>query len=133
MYDSEIWLFLLGSRGTGKKGKIHIHNPSETHRTSIERYLIFKNRKNNVDFMLDKNLQQQQQKKIEEKKSNEDAIKILIDCVRFLARQDLAFRGHTDEDGNFHQLIHLLSRHNPILEDWLKNTNSRPYKVNTHS
>ncbi len=126
-------MFLLGSRGAGKKGKIHIHNSSETHKVSVERYMIFKNRKYNVDYMLDKTLQQEEQKKIEEKKSNEDLMKILIDCARFLARQDLAFRGHTDEDGNFYQLLQLLSRHNRILQDWFENTNSRPYKVDIHS
>ena len=80
--------------------------------------------------MLNKDLQQQEQQKIEQKKTNEQIIKILIDCSRFLARQGLGFRGHTDEDGNFYQLINLLSRYNPILDDWINNNNTRPFKVN---
>jgi hypothetical protein len=107
-----------------------VHNSSESHLSSLKRYLVFKERKNNIDYILDKNLQQQEQKQIEEKKSNEAVIKILIDCTRFLARQGLAFREHTDEEGNFHQLVYLLSRHQPILKGWINNTKSRPYKVN---
>lgn len=122
---------IVGSQGVGKKGKIYIHLTSETHKCSLGRYLTFKERKNNVDYMLNKNLQQQEQQKIEQKKHNEQVIKILIDCSRFLARQGLGFRGHTDEDGNFHQLVNLLSRYNPILDDWINNINSRPFKVST--
>jgi len=92
--------------------------------------MIFKERKNNVDYMLDKNLQKQEQRRIEQNKSNEEVIKILIDCARYLSRQCLAFRGHSDEEGNFHQLVYLLSEHNPLLKDWIKNNNNRPFKVN---
>ncbi|CAF4308457.1 unnamed protein product [Rotaria socialis] len=42
----------------------------------------------------------------------------------------LACCGQEDQDGNFYQLVHLLSRHNSVLEDWIKNINNRPYKVN---
>jgi hypothetical protein len=91
--------------------------------------MVFKERKNNIDYILDKNLQQQEQEKIQQKKSNEEVIKILIDCARYLARQDLAFRGHKEEEGNFNQLVYLLSRHNRVLEDWINNISSRPYKV----
>ena len=80
--------------------------------------------------MLNKNKQRQEKHKIEEKKSNEEIIKILIDCTHFLARQDLSFRGHVDSERNFYQLVHLLSKHNPVLEQWIKNSNNRPYKVN---
>ncbi|CAF4097276.1 unnamed protein product [Rotaria sordida] len=123
------WNKIKGSQGAGKKGKIYVHNSSTVHKSSFQRYLIFKQRKNNVDNMLDKNLQHQQQQKIQEKKSNEEIIEILIDCIRFLARQALPLRGHVDNDGNFHQLVYLLSKHNPVLEQWIKNNNNRPYKI----
>ncbi|CAF1526074.1 unnamed protein product, partial [Didymodactylos carnosus] len=45
------------------------------------------------------------------------------------ARQDIAFRGHTDEESNFVQLVNLLSRHNPVLQRWLNETENRSYKV----
>ena len=122
--------FVLGSQGAGRKGKLDVHIRSETHQSSLQRYLNFKERKNNVDYMLDKNLQQQEQQKIERNKLNEEVINILIDCCRYLARQGLAFRGHEHEEGNFHQLVYLLSRHNSLLNDWIKNINNRPFKVN---
>ena len=43
--------------------------------------------------MLDKNKQHQEKHKIEAKTSNEEIIKILMDCVRLLVRQDLPFHG----------------------------------------
>ncbi len=121
--------FALGGQGAGKKGKIDVHIQSDTHQSSLQRYLNFKDRKNNVDYMLDKNLQQQEQQKIEQNKSNEEVINILIDCARYLSRQGLAFRGHEEEEGNFHQLIYLLSRHNSLLNDWIKNNNNRFIKI----
>ncbi len=122
--------FVLGSQGAGKKGKLDVHIKSETHKSSLQRYMIFKERKNNVDYMLDKSLQKQGQQRIEQNKSNEDVIKMLIDCARYLSRQCLAFRGHSDEEGNFHQLVYLLSQHNPLLKDWIENKNNRSFKVN---
>ncbi|CAF1161390.1 unnamed protein product, partial [Rotaria magnacalcarata] len=123
------WNKMKASQGAGKRGKIYVHIESEVHKSSLQRYLIFKERKNNVDYMLNKNLQQQEQQQIEQQKSNQQIIEMLIDCVRYLARQGLACRGQEDQDGNFYQLVHLLSRHNSVLEDWIKNINNRPYKV----
>ncbi|CAM4965661.1 unnamed protein product [Rotaria socialis] len=94
------------------------------------RYLVSQERKNNVDYILNKNLQQQEQQQIEQQKSYQQIIEMLIDCARYLARQCLACCGQEDQDGNFYQLVHLLSRHNSVLEDWIKNINNRPYKVN---
>ncbi|CAM4949812.1 unnamed protein product [Rotaria socialis] len=123
------WNKMKASQGAGKRGKIYVHIESEVHKSSLQRYLIFKERKNNVDYMLNKNLQQQEQQQIEQQKSNQQIIEMLIDCVRYLARQGLACRGQEDQDGNFYQLVHLLSRHNSVLEDWIKNINNRPYKI----
>ncbi|CAM4937796.1 unnamed protein product [Rotaria socialis] len=124
------WNKIKGSQGAGKKGKIYVRVENETHKSSLQRYLIFKKRKNNVDYILNKNLQQQQQQQqIEQQKSNQQIIEMLIDCVRYLARQGLACRGQEDQYSNFYQLVHLLSRHNSVLEDWIKNINNRPYKV----
>ncbi|CAF4186840.1 unnamed protein product, partial [Rotaria sordida] len=126
---TKMWNKVKGSQGTGKKGKIYIHIASETHKYSLKRYMTFRERKNNVDYMLDKDLQQQEQQKIEQKKTNEQIIKIPIDCSRFLARQRLGSCGHTDEDSNFYQLVNLLSRYNPTLDDWINNNNTRPFKI----
>ncbi|CAF4510243.1 unnamed protein product, partial [Didymodactylos carnosus] len=79
--------------------------------------------------MLDKNLQQQEQQKVQMAKSNLEAVKILIDCVKYLSRQDITFRGHVEEEGNFYQLVQLLSKHNLVLKQWLNDVHNRPYKI----
>ena len=55
---------------------------------------------------------------------NEGAACILLDVARTLNRQGLAFRGsstheHGESDGNFYQIVHLVSRHCPSLKKWL--------------
>jgi len=46
-------------------------------------------------------------------KENIDAVGTIIDCVRFLAKQGLAFRGHDEcsasNRGNFFELVHFLA------------------------
>ena len=64
-----------------------------------------------------------------EKQRNREAVKILIDIVRFLARQGLSLRGHgseSDANGNFHQLVLLVARHCPVLKLWLDEAEKRP-------
>ena len=58
--------------------------------------------------------------------TNKDVVIILLDVARPLARQGIAFRGRTtdstrkqnEEDGNFKQVVRLLSRHCPGLNRW---------------
>ena len=53
-----------------------------------------------------------------------------MDCCRYLSRQALAFRGGDDDnDGNFKQLVNLLSRWVPFLRSWQANTHLRPHRV----
>ena len=82
-------VIILASQGSGKKGKIYVHNSSASHQSSFQRYISFKHRKSNVDYMLDKNMQHQYQQQIQEKKSNEEVIKILIDCNRFFSTSEI--------------------------------------------
>ena len=56
----------------------------------------------------------------EDLQNNKDAVAILMDVSRTLARQGLAFRGHSSDDGgevdgNFYQIVHLVGRHSPIM------------------
>ncbi len=121
--------FLLGSRGKNEDGKLEIHFKSDSHSSALKRYLNFKNRKNNIDYLLDINIQQQQQLKTQVAKSNQNVVKILINCARYLSRQDLALRGHTEEDGSYFQLINLMSKYNAPIQHWLADKASRPYQV----
>ncbi|CAF1125089.1 unnamed protein product, partial [Didymodactylos carnosus] len=115
------------SKDQNRGGKFETYFKSETHTSSLQRYLKFRHRQNNIDILLDKKIQEKQQQKVQLAKSNEEAIKILIARARYLARQDIAFRGHTDEESNFVQLVNLLSRHNPVLQHWLNETKNRSY------
>ncbi|CAF3350958.1 unnamed protein product [Rotaria sp. Silwood2] len=123
------WDKMKGSRGKNKSGKLETHFKSDSHFLSLKRYLNFKNRRNNIDYILDANIQQREQLKIQIAKSNRAAVKVLIDCARYLSRQDLAFRGHTDEDGNYFQLVNLLAKYNPFIQHWLSDAQNRSYKV----
>ena len=106
---------LLDSRGKNKNGKLHTHFKSDARSPSLNRYLNFRNRRNNTDYMVVTNMRQQLQLKIEVAKSNQNAVKILINCTRYVSRQNLVFREHTDEDSNYFQLMYLMFKYGPIV------------------
>ncbi|CAB3989752.1 zinc finger MYM-type 1-like [Paramuricea clavata] len=61
---------------------------------------------------------------------NRDAIKIMLDITRTLARQGLAMRGSSEENegnSNFNQFVQLLSRHVPSFKRWLADAPKRPH------
>ena len=60
---------------------------------------------------------------------NRQIILILSDIAKTLARQALPFRGDNNEDGNFYQVVLLLSRHIPNLKRWLSDKRLKPYHV----
>jgi hypothetical protein len=45
----------------------------------------------------------------------------IIDIIRFLARQNISFRGHDESCGNFLELVHFTAKYNPPLQMWLDN------------
>ena len=55
-----------------------------------------------------------------EKQEARNILKIIISSVRFLARQDLALRGHDEANSNLVQLIRLRAEDNPLLGKWLE-------------
>ena len=62
---------------------------------------------------------------LESRKQGRQAMKIIFDLSRTMARQGLPFRGHEASEGNFHQLIQNQVREisnsegSPYLERWL--------------
>ena len=49
----------------------------------------------------------------------------MFDCVLFLSKQGLAFRGHDESQtssnrGNFLEIVHFLSKYSPQLHRWLE-------------
>ena len=79
--------------------------------------------------MLYANMQQHEQLKIQVDKPNQNVVKMPINCARYLSRQDLPFREHTEEDGNYFQLIHLMVKCNPLMQRWLTDKTNTPYQV----
>jgi len=70
------------------------------------------NKNNHIDIMLDKNKRQTIIKEERDHAFHTEVICILLDVAKTLGRQNLAFRGHTnDKNGNFKQIIYLISRH----------------------
>ena len=55
----------------------------------------------------------------EQQRENRLALRTIIQEVQFLCRQGLAFRGRSDEEGNFRQLVTLLGQFSTSLEKYL--------------
>jgi len=63
-----------------------------------------------------------------QKEYHKAVIRILFDVSSTLARQGLAFRGDGDEkNGNFYQIVLLISRHNSTMKTWLNDPSFRRY------
>jgi len=115
----------------GKIGKLKKHFSSESHKAALYEFCHFMNKNNYIDIMLDKN---KRQKIIQEERDHAfhtEVICILLDVAKTLGRQSLAFTGHANnENGNFKQIIYLISRHCPLLKEWLDSYRFRPYHTN---
>ena len=122
----------MKSRGKSKQGKLSSHFGSNSHKASLEALVAFQQRFQHVDKMMHEEHLKLCIEAEAEKKRNREAVKILIDIVRFLARQGLAMRGHgaeTDANGNFHQLVLTIARHSPMLKAWLDDAEKRPQRA----
>ena len=67
---------------------------------------------------------------------NREAIKIMLDITRTLARQGLALRGSREENeanSNFSQFVRLVSRHVSSFKRWLDDAPKRPHNVTIHT
>ena len=54
-----------------------------------------------------------------DQKINRHCLEMLFTSVEYLARQALPFRGHTEERGNFHQLMVLRGNESADLKSWI--------------
>jgi len=85
---------------------------------------------NHIDIILNRENRKKAIQLEQEKDFNKNIVIMLFDIARTLSRQGLAFRGDGDESGeNCMQLVQLLSRHNPLMDRWIKETSTRAYKV----
>ena len=118
----------MKSRGKSRKGKLAGHFTSLSHKLAAERLEHFKQKSRHVDVAISSARKQLLAQEEQERLQNRNAIKVLLDCCRYLSRQALAFRGgDNDENGNFRQLVNLLSRWIPFFRNWVANAPSRPY------
>ncbi|CAF4188587.1 unnamed protein product, partial [Rotaria sordida] len=115
---------------TGQDGKLVKHFKSTSHMTAENRLLNFSQKKTNIDLMLNAGRRAADQKREEVLKLNEKIVITLLDVARFLARQSLAFRGNANSEGNFVAAVNLMRRRDPVLDQWFKDSNLRPYHCN---
>lgn len=52
------------------------------------------------------------------------SLRTIFTSVRYLARQRLAFRGHSNDDGSFNQLMKLRAGDVSDLQQWLQRRNN---------
>ena len=120
----------MRSVGKNKQGKLQQHFSSDSHKAALNDLAHFANDMKNIDVMLEKQLREVRILEEENNLRNQEAIKILLDIARTLARQQLAFRGHDGKhDGNFVQITNLVARHNSRLQPWLSDDNMKPCAV----
>ncbi len=76
------------------------HFSSTAHKASVDRYFNFKNKKLNIDLMLDSNRMRENQEQDMILQLNKQVVVTLLDSARYLVRQGLAFRRNTENEGN---------------------------------
>ena len=121
----------MKSTGKDKKGKLAGHFTSADHGEAVKAFARFSDPLCHVDVMLDisrRNLAIQEEG---DRLENFQVVKILLDVCRTLAQQDIAFRGGgtLELNGNFNQIVMLVSRHCPLMKKWLQNRNGRAHFV----
>jgi len=118
----------IGKKATGKDGKLAKHESSSAHREAEQSY--FSRKSTNVAAHLSKAYADELKRQQDEKQQNRAVLAIIVDIVRFLARQNISFRGHRESDsdnsGNFLQLVHFTAKYEPKLNSWL---DSHPQNV----
>ena len=117
----------MKSVGKNKQGKLAQHFSSQSHKASLAAYCHFLQKTKHVDIQLDKAKRAAQIQEAEDLECNRKVIHILLDIARTLARQALPFRGDSNEDGNFYQLVLLVNRHVPSLQRWITDKRMNPY------
>ena len=120
----------MKSRGKNKKGNLFEHFSSSSHRLAAERLLSFKLESTHVDVVISSARKKQLAQEEQERLQNRKVINVLLDCCRYSSRQALAFRGSdNDINGNFRQIVNLLSRWISFMKNWIVTPHSRPYHV----
>ena len=100
-----------------------MHFSSHSHKSSLLSYAHFARTSGHVDSLLDKAKRHALIQEEDDRQQNRKIIEILLDITKTLGRQGIAFRGHgSDDDGNFRQVVKLVSKYCPELQHWLNTT-----------
>ncbi|XP_061469367.1 zinc finger MYM-type protein 1-like [Rhineura floridana] len=100
--------------------KVHNHETSEEHLHCLEKWKTLA-----AGHRLHKTIDAETIAFMEmEKKKWRDVLHRLLDITLFLAKQNLAFRGHKEDEsslnkGNFLELVEMLSKYDPVLKEHL--------------
>ena len=117
------------SRGKAKKGKLVQHFTSEPHCAAVTACANFLTPNQHIDVMFDAATRGLKVRESSRRLEAEKIAGILLDVTKTLGRQGLAFRGSgSDENGNYRQIVNLVARHNPELNEWIQETEKRPKK-----
>jgi len=89
---------------------VHVGNRNSVHNQCLKACVDLMNQKQHIETAL---CNQSDQARIEYR----TRLNASVDCIRFLLKQGLAFRGHdesedSDNRGNFLELLHFLANHN---------------------
>ena len=114
-------------------GYLAAHFTSFNHQEALYALLAFQNKSTHIDMLLDKDRRKALIEEEAKTQRNREAIKALLDVARTLGRQGISFRGSSNEkdgNGNFRQIVSLVSRHSSSLKTWLDDAENRPNGVN---
>ena len=105
-------------KALGKDGKLTCHAQSNIHKNTWTMWMEAKSQPCSVAAQLDSAYRQQVKK-------NREYLKCIIETLVFLAKHNIAIRGHDESlqsvnRGNFLDLLDLRSKDNPLLQEYLK-------------
>ena len=127
------WSKMKGSRGKDKVGKLETHFSSEAHVAALRDYSHFVYKDKHADKLLTKAQREGLIDTESQLCNNREVVEMFFDVVKDLTRNGLALRGNETSpdcsDGNFCEIVYLLSRHNPVMKSWLENRSSRKYQT----
>jgi len=110
----------MKGRGIKKPGKLHQHFTSNALKSALIDFSNFLNFSGHIECILNKKNREQTIFDEHQNNLNQEELTILFDITRTLSRQGLAFRGDgSEKNGNFNQIVLLLSKHNSVLKSGL--------------
>jgi len=120
----------MKGKGIKKPGKLHQHFTSNAHKSALIDFSNFLNFSGHIECILNKKNREQAINDEYQNKFSQEMLTILFDITRTVSRQGLAFRGdESEENGNFNQIVLLLSKHNAVLKKWLDDKTFRKHNI----